>query len=111
MASVEALNGVELLLPRAPGCPEVVCFGFFTKEWYVVFLPIHEQSLRLSQPDNLQIGNTHEHTVRRQICCLSRASGVTVVVSGPSTVHSWLLCSSGVWLRLFVARLWLAEGG
>ena len=30
----------------------------------------------------LQIGNTHEDTVRRQRCCLSRASGVSVVVSG-----------------------------
>ena len=34
----------------------------------------------------LKIGHTHEYTVRRKICCLSRASGVTVVVSGPSMV-------------------------
>ena len=45
----------------------------------------------------LQIGNTHEYTGRRQICCLSRASGVSVVVPGPSVVsvgfrlvRSWL---------------------
>ena len=34
----------------------------------------------------VQSGNTHEYTVRRQIRCLSRASGAMVVVSGPSMV-------------------------
>ena len=55
----------------------------------------------------LQIGNTHEYTVRRQICCLSRASGVIVVVSGRSMVsvvfrlvRPGLFCSSGFWLRV-----------
>ena len=69
-------------------------------------------------PTTLQIGNTHEHTVRRQTCCLSRACGVFVVVSGPSTasmvfrlVRSWLFCSSGFWWRLFVACFWLADVG
>ena len=52
----------------------------------------------------------------RQICCLSRASGVIVVVSGHSIVsvvfrlvRCWLFCSRGFWLRLFVARFSLAE--
>ena len=56
----------------------------------------------------LQIGNTHECTVRRQICCLSRAGGDIVVVSEPSTVsvvfrlvRSWFFCSQ--WL--FVASV------
>ena len=50
------------------------------------------------------------------MCCLSRASGVIVVVSGRSMVsvvfrlvRSWLICNSGFWLRLFVARFWLAD--
>ena len=30
-ASVTALNGVELLLPGAPGCANVVCFGCFDR--------------------------------------------------------------------------------
>ena len=34
----------------------------------------------------LKSGNTREYTVRRQIRCLSRASGAMVVVSGPSMV-------------------------
>ena len=56
--------------------------------------------------------------VRCQMCCLSRASGVIVVVSGPSVVsvvfrlvRSWLFRNSGSWLRLFVARFWLADVG
>ena len=43
----------------------------------------------------------------RQLCCLSRASGVIVVVPGPSIVsrafrslRSWLFCSSCGWLRV-----------
>ena len=55
-------------------------------------------------PTTLQIGNMHEDTVPCQICGLSRASGVVVVVSGPSAVpvvfrlvRSWLLCNSGFW--------------
>ena len=32
-------------------------------------------------PTTLQIGKMHEYTVRRQMCCLPRASGVVVVVS------------------------------
>ena len=55
----------------------------------------------------MQIGNTREYTVRRQICCLSRASGVVVVVSGQShglsgvpigallvVLQQWLLVAS-----------------
>ena len=56
--------------------------------------------------------------MRRQICYLSRASGVTVVVSGPPWCQwcsDWcaLGCSAAVafGLRLFVARFWLAEVG
>ena len=52
--------------------------------------------------------------MRRQMCCLSRASGVVVVVSGPSLVsvvfrlvRARLLCN---WL-LVVARFWLADVG
>ena len=36
---VKALNGVELLLPGAPGRPKAVCFGLFDQEvvWCVFF--------------------------------------------------------------------------
>ena len=50
--------------------------------WYVVvcfFILSISASVAIKQL--LQIGNTHEDTVRRQRCCLSRASGVVVVVS------------------------------
>ena len=52
---VKALNGGELLLPRAPAYPKVVCFGFFSiNKWYVVvfffnFLTVHLEPLRLSR--------------------------------------------------------------
>ena len=66
----------------------------------------------------LQIGNTHEYTVWRQKCCLSRANGVIAVVSGPSMVsvvfrlvRSWFLQQWLLVARLFVARFWLADVG
>ena len=64
------------------------------------------------------IRNTHEYTVRRQTCCLSRASGVIVVVSGPSMVSSGvpigaiLVVSAAVAFGCvcFVARFWSVRG-
>ena len=86
---------------------KVVCCGFRS---FFQFIVNHCVCLRYA---TLKIGNTHEHTVRRQTCGLSRASGVIAVVSGPSIVsvvfrlvRPWLVCSSGCWLRLFVARFW-----
>ena len=65
----------------------------------------------------LQIRSTHEDTVRRQICCLSRASGVKVVIYFWAMVsvvfrlvRCRLFCSSGFWLRRFVARCWSSVG-
>ena len=90
--TVEALHGVELLLPGAPGCPNVVCFSFSNIKWYVVVFGFHcfcQFIMNLCVCRNqttLQSGNTHDYTVRRQTCCLSRANGVMVVVSGPSMV-------------------------
>ena len=61
---------------------------------------------------------THDNTVRRQICCLSRASGVIVVVSRPSMVsvmfrlvRSWLFCSGGFRLRVCSSHVsgWLTS--
>ena len=105
--SVEALNGVELLSPRSPGCPEVVRFVFLTKSGMLYFLPVHQQSLRLSQPDNFE--DRQHARIHRQICCFSRASGVIVLVSGPSMVsvvfrlvRSWLFCR---WLLVAVCLL------
>ena len=112
-ASVEALN--------ASGCPRAVCFGLFHQKMVLcgfsfVFCKFVINHCVCRNQTTLQIGNTHEHTVWRRICCLSRGSGVIVVVSGPSVVsmvlrlvRSWLLCSSGFWLCLFVARFCLAE--
>ena len=57
--TVKTLHGVELLLLGAPGCPNVVCFSFSNIKWYVVgfgfslLLPVHHESLRLSQPNNI----------------------------------------------------------
>ena len=115
---VKALHGVELLLPGAPGCPKVVCFGFFRQKMVCcVFCQFISNHCVCRNQTTLQIGNTHEYAVRRQICCLSRASGVIVVVSGPSIVSvvfplvRSLFCNSGFWLRLFVARFWFADVG
>ena len=75
-----------------------------------LFMRVHHQSMRLSH------GKTHECTVCRQVCCLPRANGVIVVVSGPfmvsvvfRLVRPWLFCNTGFCLHLFVARFWLAE--
>ena len=104
----------------APGCSEVVCFVFFDEKVVccVFFCKFTSNHCDCRNPTSLQIGNTHEYIVRCQMCCLSRASGVIVVVSGPSEVsvvfrlvRSWLFRNSGSWLRLFVARFWLADVG
>ena len=85
-ALVKALNDVELIAVTG-GRPKVVLFGFDDqKKWYVVFffcwfIVNHGVCRRHT---TLQIGTTHEDTVRCQICCLSRASGLVVVGSGPS---------------------------
>ena len=90
-----------------------------SKKWYVVVI-FHfygrSSSINAFGHTTLQSGNTYEPTVRRQTCCLSRASGVIVVVSGRSIVsvvfrlvRSWLFCSCSFWLRVFVARFWLVE--
>ena len=115
LSGVKALCGVNLLLPGALGCLEVVCFGLFDQK-VVFFASSSEIIAFVGTRQLLQIGNTHEYTVRRQICCLSRASGVVVVVflSPPVVfrfVRSWLFCCSGFWLRLFVASFWLADIG
>ena len=88
-------------------------FVFGTKKRYVVFFCQFIGNHCVCR--NL---TAHEYTVRCQICCLSRASGVIVVVSGPSMVsvvfrlvRSWLFCNSAFWLRLFVTRFWLADVG
>ena len=87
-----------------PGVHEWHVSFFRPKKWNVVVLHfcwfiINHSVCR--KRTTLQIGNTHEYTVRRQICCLSRASSVIVVVSGPSMVsvvfrpvRSW--CSAAV---------------
>ena len=100
--STSQLRSWDLLRPsmasnccywEAPGCSEVVCFGFFwggeRGKGHVVFCffcKFTSNHCVCRNPTTLQIGNTHEHTVRCQICCLSRASGVIAVVSGPSMV-------------------------
>ena len=79
---------------------------FFSKK-RILFIVNHSVCRRHT---TLRIGNTREDTVRRHTCCLSRASGVMVVVSGPCIdsmvfrlARSWWLCSSSFWLRPFVA--------
>ena len=78
-----ALNGVELPFPGGAGCTEEVCLFCF-------FCQVVSNHCVCRIPTTLQIGNTHENTVRRQICCLLRANGVIVVVSGPP----WCPCFS-----------------
>ena len=56
-AAVKALNGVELLLPGAPGCPKWYVFRFFFLTQGMLcffFLSFHQQSLRLSEPTTSQ---------------------------------------------------------
>ena len=106
-----ALSGRVLRLLTAPNC----CYRGRRggPKWYVSFSNEKVVCSVLCQfisnycfcrnPTTLQIGNTHEYAVRRQMCCLSRASGVVVaVVSGPSMVsvvfrlvRSLLFCNSG----------------
>ena len=87
-------------------------------KWYVFFCQFISNHCVCRIPTTLQIGNTHECTVRRQICRLSRASGVIVVASGPSLVsvvfrfaRSWLFCNSGFWLRVCLSHVsgWLTS--
>ena len=93
---------------RRRGAPKWYVSGFLTKKWYVLFFCqfISDHCVCRNQT-TLQIGNAHEYTVRRQRCCLSRASGVIVV----RFWASGSFCNSGFWLRLFVARFWLADVG
>ena len=120
---VKALSGVELPLLGALGRPKVVCSGFFNQKdaccgFFICFCQFIINHCVCRNATTLQISNTHEHTVRGKICCSSRASGVVAVVSRPSMesgefplVRSWLFCTNGFWLRLLVARFWLAEVG
>ena len=75
---------------KAPRWPEVVCFGLLIKKKMVccvlVFCQFIINHCVCCKHTTVQIGNAHEYTVRRRICCLSRASGVVVVVSWPSMV-------------------------
>ena len=75
----------------------VVCYVFFFCQVIVIRCVCRRHA-------TLQIGTTHEHTVRCQICCLSRKRGVIVDVSGPSMVSVVIRC-------LFVVRFWLADVG
>ena len=121
LGPVKALNGIELLLLGGAG---VLRSGMFRCFWVkkgmlcFCFCQFISNHCVCRNPTTLQIGSAHQCTVRCQICCLSRASGVIAVVSGPSMVsvvfrlvRSWLICNSGFWLRLFVARFWLADVG
>ena len=110
---VGALHDVERLLLEALGVLRSGMLVFWTKKRYVVFFCQFICNHCVCR--NL---TAHEYTVRCQICCLSRASGVIVIVSGPSMVsvvfrkvRSWLFCNSAFWLRLFVTRFWLADVG
>ena len=115
LPSVEARNGVELLLPGAPECPEVVCFGIFSiQKWYVVFVfPVNHRPLRLSQPNNFadrRYARIHRAasdmllvTCKWRYCCRFWAlHGVNGVPIGALLVvlQQWLLVSSHVsgWL-------------
>ena len=88
------ISGIMLVPPDDTVCSikKVVCC-VFSPIFFCQFIINHGV---LSQT-TLQIGNTHGYNVRRQKCCLSRASGVIVVASGPSMVsvvfrlvRSWL---------------------
>ena len=83
-----ALEGVELLLPGGAGEPRsgmfrvfsidnVVCCVFSSSSVLIAFVATR-QLCRWAIRTNTQCGS--------QICRLSRASGVIVVVSGPSMV-------------------------
>ena len=119
-AACEGPQPRHIAVTKGAGVPKGGMFLRFRPKWYVVFFPFFDSSSSII----VFVADTHfcrsatstKHTVRRQICCLSRASGVIVVVSGPSMVsvvfrlvRSWVLCNSGFWLRLFVARFlgWL----
>ena len=96
-----------------------------TPKWYVSVLSIRQGHVASSSSviafvAAMQLCRSaiRTNTVWHQLCCLSRASDVMVVVSGPSmvsvvfrVVRSWSFCSSGFWLRLCVARFWLADVG
>ena len=123
--SVEAHNGVELLLPTAPLCPEVVCIVFFFSITNVVCCFFFASSSPVvidcvcRNQTTLQIGTTE-----RIHCAASDMLVVTLQASFLSSLlglpwSQWcsdgcalgLFCSSGFWLRLFVARFCLADVG
>ena len=85
-----SFNGVELLLLGAPGCRKVVCFVFFRSKSGMLWLFFHCLPVNHCVCRNqTTLSTTHEYTVRRQIGCLSRASDVIVVVSGPFMLCQW----------------------
>ena len=115
-ATVDTLEGVDLLMRQVT--PKWCVFLFFDQEvpLFSCFCQFSINRCVCRRHTTLQIGHTHEHTVRCQKGCLPRASGDVVVVSGPSMVsvvfrlgRSWLFCSSDFWLCLFVARFWLVD--
>ena len=57
-------------------------FLFLRQKWYdVFFCQFISNHCVCRRHTTLQIGTTHEHTVRSQMCCLSSARGVIVVTS------------------------------
>ena len=99
-ATFNTLEGVDLLMRQVT--PKWCVSFFFTKKClFFHFSQFRNNRYVCRRHTTLQIGNTHEHTVRCQMCCLPRASGDIVVVSGRSMVsvvfrlvRSWLFCSS-----------------
>ena len=75
MRLAKDLDVGDSLLPSPPSYPKVECSGFGDQKVASCvcvcfsFLPLHHQSLRVSSHATLHIGNTHEYSVRRQICC------------------------------------------
>ena len=113
------LEGVEMLLPEASGCPAVVCFGLFDHKVvccvFPWFLPVHHLSLRLSRPKNFADRQSEDVPCSVDLLLVT-CSGVSVVLPGPSTVSvefrsvpSWLCCSGGFWLRVCLSHVsgWL----
>ena len=111
LRTAKARNCVEWLLPGSRECPKVLCFGFLDQRVtfcvFFLFLLVHHQSLRLSQPNNFadrQHARRHRAasdmllvTCKWRYCCrLWALHGLSGVPIGALLVvlKRWLLVAS-----------------
>ena len=95
--AVEGLNGVELLLPEALGCSNVVCFGCFDQKVVCcgVFFGTSSSIIAFCRRHTiLQIGTTHEYTCGvRYVACHVQVALLLSFLGPPLCEWCWDWCA------------------